>query len=92
MKRNYFILKPSSGCSTITEEVALSDKNDWGKPCKFPFKYKGEEFVSCTGTQRTDDNGNVIDKDKFWCATEVNENDQMVKSGVCKEMCSNGKV
>ena len=79
------------------EEVAiverpLSDKNDWGKPCKFPFKYKVEEFVSCTGTQRTDDNGDVIDKDKFWCATEVDENDQMVKSGVCKKMCSNGRT
>ena len=90
------IQTPSSGCSTMTEEevanieIPLSDKNDWGKPCKFPFKYKGKEFVSCTGTKRTDDNGEVIDKDKFWCATEVNENDQMVKSGVCKEMCSNG--
>ena len=42
--------------------------------------------------QPTVDNGDVINKDKFWCATEVDENDQMVKSGVCKEMCSNGKV
>ena len=70
----------------------LSDKNDWGKPCKFPFKYNGKEFVSCTGTNRTDESGEVIDVNKFWCATEVDEDGLMVKSGVCKKMCSNGRA
>ena len=69
----------------------FSDANDWAKPCKFPFKYGGEEHISCIPNERKDDDGNVIDSGKYWCATEVDADRQMLKSGVCKDSCSGGK-
>ena len=84
-----------SGCSTMTESKGnangFSDANDWDKPCKFPFKYDGEEHISCIPNERKDDDGNVIDSWKYWCATEVDADRQMLKSGVCKDSCSGGK-
>ena len=48
-------------------ELSKLDKNpcmtDRKTPCKFPFKYLGKTYKSCTkvGGMKT-----------FWCATEVN--------------------
>ena len=91
----YFIF---SGCSSMTEKEArksskmISLKNDWGKPCKFPFKYNGEEHVSCTKKDRFDNGGSIIDKGVAWCATEVDINGEVLKSGACKSTCDNCKT
>ena len=87
-----------SGCHSFTEEEArvsskeLSVKNDWGKPCKFPFKYNGEEHVTCTTTERFDDSQNVIDAGVSWCATEIDGSGEVLKSGACQSSCDNGKI
>ena len=73
------------------KENGVSEKNDWDKPCKFPFKHNGKEYTSCTPDERKDDDGSVIDSGKYWCATEIDADRQMLKSGVCKAECSGGK-
>ena len=53
---------------------------DPGKPCIFPFSYKGIEYTECT----------TIDNDrKHWCATKVDTNGSYIdgKWGNCNSIC-----
>merc|ERR1712032_894466 len=49
--------------------------------CKFPFSYNEVEYNSCT----------TEDEELLWCATEVDENAQMLDWEMCKEPCKDGK-
>ena len=56
-----FVSKDNSNCVKIIEKApCMTDRKT---PCKFPFKYLGKTYKSCTkdGGMKT-----------FWCATEVN--------------------
>ena len=55
-----------------------------GKPCAFPFTYKGNTYEKCT----------EIEHDQFWCSTEVDDNGVHVsgKWGNCGKECNLGKV
>ena len=76
----------------LSSKTISPSKNDWGKPCKFPFKYNGEEHVSCTRKDRFDNSGSIIDEGFSWCATEIDSNGQVLKSGACKSTCDNCKL
>ena len=48
------------------------------------------EYSSCTNAERMDEEGNSFDSISYWCATEIDADRQMLKSGVCKDTCSGG--
>ena len=51
----------------------------------FPFIYNGIKYLSCTYDPRYDrKTGELIDVEEPWCATEVNSQDQMTRSGICE--------
>ena len=49
-------------CSTVSAPDTAG-----GRPCVFPFKYKGVEYNSCT----------YVESERLWCATEID-----IKDGV----------
>ena len=62
----------SESCVTIGSEP---------EPCVFPFRYNGQTFDRCTGT---DASGNAV-----WCATEVDKDGDVIEGrwGDCNEGC-----
>ena len=61
-----------------------------GLPCKFPFKYSGTVYNTCTDVMKK------YTKDKPWCSTKVDEKCNHISGtwGNCDESClssPNGK-
>ena len=58
------------------------------KPCAFPFKFKGQQYRTCT--DYSDPDG------KFWCSTKVDRNGKHVGKagewGYCAEGCTESTV
>ena len=75
-------------CKRKNGQIVLagySPINEFEQPCVFPFIYKGKEYSSCTFDPREDPKtGELIDVDEPWCATLVNDEGKMVRSGICE--------
>ena len=80
---NSLCLIDDSSCIGIDQdEILIDDKEtrqshlyDTKNPCKFPFKYFGITYNSCT--RKSDD--------AFWCATSVDANLDWLTHGYCNE-------
>ena len=55
------------------EQVKLQAKN----PCKFPFIYKNITYKSCINRTQV----------KLWCATTVDDKNQLTSWGYCSDLC-----
>mmetsp|Transcript_3899 Transcript_3899/g.4507 ORF Transcript_3899/g.4507 Transcript_3899/m.4507 type:complete len:263 (-) Transcript_3899:137-925(-) len=53
--------------------------------CIFPFEYSGWKFYDCTDHE----NNATVDGDQKWCATEVDENGELLKWSWCNDVCLN---
>ena len=55
-----------------------------GRPCVFPFMYKGVRYNECTS----------VEWDQPWCAVEVDNYRLHIKGkwGNCKKTCNKGKI
>jgi len=78
----------STNVCTTAESWNRLTNNDPGKRCIFPFEYKGVTYNGCTDV----DSEKVSRTKFFWCATEVNENKQILEDsrnwGECNLHCT----
>ena len=54
--------------------------------CKFPFKYNGHTYWTCSDEARND-----VPNGLRWCATDSNEEGHFKSVGVCKSNCQESK-
>ena len=76
-------------CSKTTHMTGTECLTESLKPCKFPFKANEKLYRKCTDDYNTEIKAS--DKRRFWCATEVDELNQMKKWSFCKKnACQTG--
>ena len=79
------IRKTTSNITYFSDDECFTKSGpETGKPCAFPFIYKGNTYEKCC----------KIDHDQLWCSTEVDHNGVHVRGkwGNCGNECNSGKI